>query len=202
MPPRRQQPGRSSRDLRKRYWRKVTCAERAPSWRALTPTQPRSILVRPIVRGRPPRHRCWMTCAAWRRASCASYRCTVRSAASQHAVWRHPGLRHLMSVKMALEASLSRRYAARMQPRDLRARMRPNTCPTGDTRVTVSVRVSVCRLGAQPREQRCERARCARGARVCRLGFPPTHPTRRYCIDVACLLCTVFVFGVGSRPHA
>ena len=69
-------------------------------------------------------------------------------------------------------------------------------------RVTVSVRVSVCRLGAQPREQRCERARCARGARACRLGFPPTHPTRRYCIDVACLLCTVFVFGVGSRLHA
>ena len=30
-----------------------------------------------------------------------------------------------MSVKMALRASLSRRYAARMQPRDLRARMRP-----------------------------------------------------------------------------
>ena len=39
--------------------------------------------------------------------------------------------------------------------------------------MTVSVRVSVCRLGAQPREQRCERARCARGARVCRLGLHP-----------------------------
>jgi hypothetical protein len=33
---------------------------------------------------------------------------------------------------------------------------------------------------------------------VCRLGFPPTHPTRRFCIDVACLRVRCLCVGLGA----